>query len=96
MNPLHRIVTLGMVVLGSVGCDRGAKAEQALEAVLAARQSRLEQAVAQPGNLKPDAPLARWILPEHMGEISGLALTGDGVPLRRVVGRFVCFCVVRG
>jgi hypothetical protein len=78
MNPLRRTVTLGLVLAGTTACDRGARAERALEAILAARQARLEQAVASPDSLKPDAPLARWILPEHMGEISGLALTSDG------------------
>lgn len=77
MSPRRVRAGLGLVVAAAVGCGRGAEMDRALDSTLAARQARLEQAMAQPGNLSPDAPLARWILPEHMGEISGLALTSD-------------------
>jgi uncharacterized protein YjiK len=46
---------------------------------LTARASRLEQALARPdsGDKRGDA-IARWVLPETLREISGLALTADG------------------
>jgi uncharacterized protein YjiK len=48
-------------------------------AELAQRAARVEQAIAHPdsGNGK-DAPIARWVLPRALAEISGLALTADG------------------
>jgi len=47
--------------------------------VLAERESHLAQALAQPAESAAGAkPVARWILPESLAEVSGLALTPDG------------------
>ncbi len=46
---------------------------------LAARAARLDSALAAPDSgKKKTEPLARWILPASLAEISGLALTPDG------------------
>jgi len=46
--------------------------------VLAQRASHLEQRAAQPDSgLKRGVPLARWVLPASLSEVSGLALTSD-------------------
>jgi uncharacterized protein YjiK len=44
---------------------------------LAARAARFEQALAHPDS-DSEAPLARWLLPPALDEISGLAITADG------------------
>jgi uncharacterized protein YjiK len=47
--------------------------------VLNQRESRLEKALADPDSGKGgDRPIARWLLPPELSEISGLALTDDG------------------
>jgi hypothetical protein len=48
-------------------------------AILEARESRLTQSLAQAdsGNAGANHPLARWLLPAELSEISGLALTPD-------------------
>ena len=43
---------------------------------LGQREARLAEAVARTDTAS-DAPLARWVLPHGLGEISGLALTAD-------------------
>lgn len=54
-----------------------ATGQESLE--LTARASRLEQALARPESSDTrGAAIARWILPETLREISGLALTADG------------------
>ena len=45
---------------------------------LAAREARLEQAKSAPDTGEWGAPLARWIMPPRLAEVSGLALSGDG------------------
>jgi uncharacterized protein YjiK len=46
--------------------------------VLAAREARLDTALADRAGSKSSAPVARWIMPRRLAEISGLALTSDG------------------
>ena len=46
---------------------------------LAARAARVESALATADTTAgKDQPIARWVLPRHLAEISGLALTADG------------------
>ena len=47
------------------------------EAEVSARVERLVARLATADG-DPASPIARWILPREMGEVSGLALTGDG------------------
>ena len=54
-----------------IGCRATPSAE------LSARVQRLTASLANQGG-DPSTPLARWILPRDLGEVSGLALTNDG------------------
>jgi uncharacterized protein YjiK len=45
---------------------------------LVAREARLNQAKSTPDTGVWGAPLARWVMPQRLNEISGLALTDDG------------------
>ena len=66
----HAIRTLlGLTLL--FGCRATPTAE------LSARVQRLTASLASTGG-DPSSPLARWILPRELGEVSGLALTSDG------------------
>ena len=65
----------GLTVWG--GCRPTSSASRAGAAELSAREHRLTANLAKAG-AKRSSPLARWILPREMGEVSGLALTGDG------------------
>ena len=76
MNARHWI-TIAITLMAAAGCGKGEAAERARERTLAARQVRLDRALAEPDRLQPDAPVARWILPDRLGEISGLTLTED-------------------
>jgi uncharacterized protein YjiK len=76
------------LALCAVSACKGA--DDRLSAVLAsptaaAREARLARALAAPdtgtdrnATLAPATPLARWVLPASLKEISGLALTSDG------------------
>ena len=65
------------MVAALVGCQSGADADAAREALLAKRLTRFQRAVAEPINLQPNAPIARWVLPDELAELSGLTLTAD-------------------
>lgn len=63
----------------SAGCRDGVGRRTERDSTnLAAREARLDQARSQPDTGVWGAPLARWILPQTLNEISGLALTPDG------------------
>jgi uncharacterized protein YjiK len=77
---MHRttwMLPLSLVTALMAGCKGSGDADAELEGTLAARQARLEQALSDPTNAQPNAPVARWILPDKLAELSGLALTGD-------------------
>jgi uncharacterized protein YjiK len=57
----------------AAGCGGG----QTLEQELARRQQRFDAHAAEVTR-EPAAPLARWVLPVPLAEISGLTLTADG------------------
>lgn len=66
-------------LLLSLGCrDRLGGNGGADSADLAAREARLNLARSTPDTGAWGAPLARWVLPPSLNEISGLALTPDG------------------
>jgi len=70
-------------LLSPSGCRPGGSREAKMaardSAELAARAQRLDSALTRPDTTKhKDAPLARWLLPNSLAEISGLALTPDG------------------
>lgn len=82
MRPLSATVVFLAAALANIGCrsTRGESAGGGDTTALAARSERLSQ------NLKRSAdsgasrnePLARWVLPKPLSEISGIALTPDG------------------
>jgi uncharacterized protein YjiK len=72
-------VLLGAALVGS-GCRAtpGRAAGRADSAELSARAARLAQTLARPDSGSDhDRPLARWVVPVGLSEISGLALTPD-------------------
>lgn len=76
------LVSLLLALVSSIGCRPGGTDSAVVQdsAALAARQERLSEQRRQ----SPDSganrgePLARWVLPLPLSEISGIALTGDG------------------
>lgn len=66
-----------MLLAAMAGCGRSAAGEPAPDGILAEREARLEQALATPDSGVSDAPVARWLLPARLRELSGLALTAD-------------------
>jgi uncharacterized protein YjiK len=71
--------------LAAGACERAdaAKGARADSATLAQRETRLEQSLGQrdtsPGGITAERkPVARWVLPSSLDEISGIALTPDG------------------
>ena len=74
-------VALGLLLLAELGCgapgDEVAALKRSPTAV--ARETRLERALADPDSASTGVrPLAQWMLPPGLQEISGLALTSDG------------------
>ena len=70
-------------LVGATGCGRGASDAVERTAgdadVLAKRDLRMKAALAQTDSGAPNpTPLARWLLPASLKEVSGLALTADG------------------
>ncbi|MGQ0649441.1 MAG: SdiA-regulated domain-containing protein [Gemmatimonadaceae bacterium] len=64
----------------AAGCrqEANAAAAQALQAELASRERRLASRLADTEDAASSAPIAQWVLPSSLGEISGLALMPDG------------------
>ena len=73
-------IALPVALAATMGCrDLQREAGQLDTNVLAERESHLARALAQTGDsAEAGKPVARWILPATLSEISGLALTADG------------------
>src|SRR5438132_5987369 len=83
MSPARGLARIACLVTCSFGCRRAseAKAAQARE-VQATRQRQLEQRIAEAdANPTKALPLAMWLMPPELHEISGLALTSRGTVL---------------
>jgi len=66
---------LGTLLVGAA-CGQGRSATPGGDSTeMAAREARFAQHVAQPDT---GAAIARWLMPQELNEISGLALTADG------------------
>jgi hypothetical protein len=65
-----------VMMLAAGGCEPVPLRDGLSADSLAARERRLAEALARPDT--GGGPLARWVLPAALSEISGLALTGDG------------------
>ncbi len=80
MTAAGRIAWFAMCLTASA-CHRSPDDLASLDAspTALARENRLARSLAQPDTGSwHDAPLARWIMPRELREISGLALTKDG------------------
>lgn len=70
---------LFLLLLALGACrDRGGGRDGLDQQVLAARESRLEARRAGADSADAGAPLARWVLPGSLNEISGLTINGAG------------------
>jgi SdiA-regulated len=77
----RRRALLGVAIAGLAGCGapHGVARSQTHAAQLVARGAAFTTRRAMPpSGTERNAPLARWILPHALREISGLALTADG------------------
>jgi uncharacterized protein YjiK len=72
------LVALGVAGPALGACWEPADPEAELAATLDARQARFETMLARADTLPPDTPVLRWILPDRLAEVSGLALSADG------------------
>jgi uncharacterized protein YjiK len=74
-----RVVFL-LLGLAAAGCraDRQGATPRSDSAELAAREQRLSLKLSNGADSDTTTPLARWVMPRDLGEISGLALTADG------------------
>ena len=65
---------------GTAGCRRegNAEAASAMRVELASREGRLSRRQADTSGAGGGAPLAQWMLPGSLGEVSGLAIMSDG------------------
>jgi uncharacterized protein YjiK len=75
---MRRLVLLALVICAACRADDSAAVAAAEQRTMAERSARLASALADSGLGAPDAPLARWLLPASLAEISGMALTADG------------------
>jgi uncharacterized protein YjiK len=59
-------------------CNSKSEKQRAESTGLLRREHRLASRLAQADKRNDDVPVAKWIMPEYLKEISGLALTADG------------------
>lgn len=74
----HRLGMAALVALTTVAGCRDDAAARTLQDEMATREERLETRRSDTSGVVSSAPLARWVLPPSLGEISGLALLPDG------------------
>ncbi|MEP7326240.1 MAG: SdiA-regulated domain-containing protein [Gemmatimonadota bacterium] len=73
------VACIGLCALALAGCRySGHKTGGVDSTELTGRVTRLERLRHETDSASHDRPLARWLLPVSLNEISGLALTGDG------------------
>ena len=73
---MRRFSTIAAVIVIAVSACRGGGFSKAEAEELAARERRLAARLAAPTS--ESGPLARWLLPPHLLEVSGLAVTANG------------------
>ena len=76
-----RGMRVALVLVAAIAGCRKVPVAQGLasdSAILDDRQARLDSSLAHPDSAAGGKPLALWLLPDHLKEISGLALTEDG------------------
>lgn len=77
---IARTLALVLVVLGSAACRETPRAKAAqVKALEAARKQALARRIAMADSSSAaSTPLARWLVPPDLREISGLTITADG------------------
>jgi uncharacterized protein YjiK len=78
MTARRGVAWLSACVLAMPGCSAPDLSAVKQSPTAVAREQRLEKALTDHNAALARAPLARWILPAPLREISGLALTKDG------------------
>lgn len=79
MKFLFAIATLVATAGATTGCERRGEISEAEAAALASREKRLvARLAAASADTGSGGPLARWVLPSELKEISGLAVTANG------------------
>ena len=78
MTGLWRLAFLVGVAASLGACESKKEKDRAEATGLLRREHRLVSRLAQADKRDDDVPVARWIMPEELKEISGLALTPDG------------------
>jgi len=77
-----RVTVAIIAALACAGCDNREDSAAAPGSESAVLETRMERLTASLGDAKPgasqDEPIARWLLPASLAELSGLALTPDG------------------
>lgn len=71
-------LVIAAITIGMSACKSEEKKSRAESAALAARQKRFQARLAKAEASNVDEPVALWIMPPELKEISGLALTPDG------------------
>jgi uncharacterized protein YjiK len=76
---LRSVLCGALGALALAGCRGQESKEAAVDSTeLATRATRLEQLKQRTDSASRDEPIARWVLPTSLSEISGLALAQDG------------------
>jgi len=78
MTTASRVAWLGACLLAASGCGTRNLSEVERSPTAVAREKRLEKSLDDHSAALAGKPLARWILPAALREVSGLALTQDG------------------
>jgi uncharacterized protein YjiK len=80
MTRRRHVASLAICLLAAAACrqPRDDLATADTSAVAVARATRLQRALASNDPTWETTPLARWLLPKELREISGLTLTNDG------------------
>jgi len=78
MSKTLRLVFLLGIAASVAACESKREKDAAIATGLARREHRLVARLAQADKRDDDVPVAKWIMPEELKEISGLALTADG------------------
>lgn len=73
---MRRVTACGILALAAAGT--ACRPRNGDDALLQQRAARLEQALADSSRTDSSGPLARWIMPASLAEISGLALDSSG------------------
>jgi Uncharacterized protein conserved in bacteria len=73
-----RFTLIAGTLASLAACESKKDKDRALLTGLQRRENRLESRLAQADKRSDDVPVAKWIMPENLKEISGIAVTADG------------------